>query len=274
MRLEIDGRVAVVSGGSAGIGRAVATELAAEGAHVLVAARTKERIDAVVEEIRAAGGRAEGHAGDMTTAEGVAAAVGAARQRFGPVGIAVSNVIGHVIDPGKEGSGPGAERLAGLDPADLSLEYERLLASSWLLADAVLPDMRRAGWGRIVNIGSRVAREPRTDIPHVLPNLVRPAVAAAHRSWAEALRGTGITVNSVLTGSIATERNASYWRFLAAERGQSEAEVLAATTAGIPQRRMGDPGDIGALVAFLCSPAGGAVSGQSIPVDGGSSRHL
>jgi 3-oxoacyl-[acyl-carrier protein] reductase len=134
--------------------------------------------------------------------------------------------------------------------------------------------MRAARWGRICNIGSGVAREPATHLPHVLPNAVRPAVAGMYRIMADRLRGDGITVNNVLTGSILTERNRAYWQWLAGERGASVAEVTEVVTAGIPLRRMGEPDEMAAVVAFLCSRQAARVTGQSIPVVGGGSAHL
>jgi 3-oxoacyl-[acyl-carrier protein] reductase len=190
------------------------------------------------------------------------------------VGIAVSNVIGHVIDAAKEGDGPGAGTFASMPPGEYRREFEHLFVSAWALAVAVLPDMRAAGWGRICNIGSGVAREPTTSLPHVLPNVVRPAVAGMYRIMADRLRGDGITVNNILTGSILTERNRSYWTWLAGERGQTVDEVTSGFRDTIPLRRMGDPDEMAALVTFLCSRQAAKVTGQSIPIVGGGSAHL
>ena len=275
MDYGIAGKVAVVSGGSKGIGRAIARTLAAEGASVVIAARTAATLDAAAAEIDAvAPGRVEAVAADMVEVAEVERVVDVARRRFGPVGIAVSNVIGHVIDPEGEGEGPGAGTFASMPAAGYRAEFERLLVSAWALAKAALPDMRAARWGRICNIGSGVAREPATNLPHVLPNTVRPAVAGMYRIMAARLAPLGITVNNVLTGSIATERNRSYWEWLAGERSQTFAEVTSVVTGGIPLRRMGEPDEMAALVAFLCSRQAARITGQSIPVTGGSSRHL
>jgi len=153
-------------------------------------------------------------------------------------------------------------------------EFRQLFVSAWALATACLPDMRTARWGRVVNIGSGVAREPATELPHVLPNVVRPAVAGMHRILAARLAGEGVTVNNILTGSILTERNLSYWNWLAGETGRTFDEVTEQFHARIPLRRQGRPEEMAALVAFLCSQRAGRITGQSIPVDGGISRHL
>jgi 3-oxoacyl-[acyl-carrier protein] reductase len=275
MEYGLEEKVAIVSGGSRGIGRAIATTLVGEGAMVLIAARTQSNIDDAVAELDAlAPGRAAGVSADMTDPDDVRRVVAVAHERFGPVAIAVSNVIGHVIDAEKEGDGPGAGTFASMPASEYRREFEHLFVSAWALAVATLPDMRAARWGRICNIGSGVAREPATHLPHVLPNAVRPAVAGLYRILADRVRDQGITVNNILTGSILTERNRSYWEWLAADRGQSVEEVRSVVTNGIPLRRMGEPDEMAALVAFLCSTRAANITGQSIPVVGGGSAHL
>jgi 3-oxoacyl-[acyl-carrier protein] reductase len=271
----LDGRVAVVSGASRGIGRAIAGVLGAEGAAVVLAGRTADDLDAAAAELdRIAPGRVLAVRADMTDRDDVGRVVDAARDRFGPVTIAISNVIGHVIDAAREGTGPGAGSFDTIRTADYEQEFRQLFVSAWTLARACVPDMRTAGWGRICNIGSGVAREPATQLPHLLPNVVRPAVAGLHRLLAARLAPDGITVNNILTGSILTERNRAYWSWLAQERNTGVAEVSRAMTDTIPAGRMGEPHELAALVAFLCSAQAGRITGQSIPVVGGGSRHL
>jgi 3-oxoacyl-[acyl-carrier protein] reductase len=273
---SVQEQVVLVSGGSRGIGRAIAEMLAGEGVRVLIAARTQSHLDEAAGAIDTiAPGHVLAVAADMTDPADVGRIVGIARQHFGPVGIAVSNVIGHVIDPGKEGDGPGAGTFATMDPQEYRREFTSLFVSAWALATSCLPDMRVARWGRICNIGSGVAREPTTDLPHILPNTVRAPVAGLYRVLAHRLAPEGITVNNILTGSISTERNSSYWRWLAGERGQTVDEVTKGVRAGIPLGRMGYPEEMAALVAFLCSRQGAHLTGQSIPVSGGSgAKHL
>lgn len=276
MDLGLSGRVAIVSGGSRGIGRAIATRLVAEGADVVLAARREGDLAEAAAAIRASapgGGRVATACADMSDVAAVQGVVDVAHD-LGPVGIVVSNVIGHVIDAAKEGTGPAAGTFSTIDSADYREEFTRLLVSAWALAEAALPDMRQQHWGRVVNIGSGVAREPTKDLPHVLPNTVRPAVAGLYRVLARRLADDGITVNSILTGSILTERNRSYWEWLAKERGLPVEQVRSVMTDSIPARRMGEPDELAAVVAFLVSERGRSVTGQSIPVDGGINRHL
>ena len=275
MELGLQGRVAVVSGGSRGIGRAIAARLVSEGVDVVLAARTRGDLEDAAAALAAQGpGRVAVAPADMSDAAAVQSVVREANDRFGPVGIAVSNVIGHVIDSGKEGAGPGAGTFSTIPHTDYREEFTRLLASAWFLAEAVLPDMRAQQWGRILNIGSGVAREPTKDLPHVLPNTVRPAVAALYRVLARRLAPDGITVNSILTGSILTERNRSYWAWLAKQRDRPVEEVQSVMTDSIPARRMGEPDELAAVVTFLASDRGRSITGQAIPVDGGINRHL
>ncbi|MET0144378.1 MAG: SDR family oxidoreductase [Ilumatobacteraceae bacterium] len=276
MEYGIEGKVAVVSGGSRGIGLAIARTLAGEGVRVVIAARTPSHLESAAAAVDAiAPGNVEAVGADMTDPTDVERVVAVARDRFGSVDIAVSNVIGHVIDAGKEGEGPGAGTFATMPPDEYRREFQSLFVSAWALARATVPAMRAAGWGRICNIGSTVAREPATHLPHILPNTVRAPVAGLHRVLAARLAADGITVNNLLTGGIATERNTSYWTWLAGERGQSVEEVTAASRAGIPLRRMGDPDEMAATVAFLCSQRASRITGQSIPVSGGSlNKHL
>src|SRR5207249_11189900 len=153
-------------------------------------------------------------------------------------------------------------------------EFQQLVMSAWYLADCVLPDMVERGWGRLFSIGSMVARETRWELPHILPNVARPAAAALYRSLAHRHAGTGVTINNLLTGSIATDRNMEYRRWLANEQGRSLDEVLEEVSRDIPARRSGRPEEMAALIGFLCSREADLVSGQSIPVNGGFSRHI
>jgi 3-oxoacyl-[acyl-carrier protein] reductase len=275
MDLGIRGRVAVVSGGSRGIGAATARALAAEGCRVAITSRSAADIERVAAAIaEETGSQVLGVSGDMTVEDDVVRVVRTAVEHFGPVDIAVSNVIGHVIDAEKEGSGPGAGRFGSMPASAFREEYDRLLRSAWLLGREVVPDMRRRRWGRLVNIGSGVAREPATDLPHVLPNTVRAPVAGLLRAYAHRLAPYGVTANNALTGSILTERNEAYWTWLAKDTDRPRDELLAEVTAGIPLRRMGQPREQAGVIAFLCSERARHITGQSIPIDGGIHRHL
>jgi 3-oxoacyl-[acyl-carrier protein] reductase len=274
MDFGITGRVAIVSGGSKGQGLATAHALLGEGCSVMIAARGRDALDSARDALAADHGadRIDALSADMTDAQAVASVVDRTRERFGSVDIVVSNIIGHVIDPGTDG--PRAGHFKDLDAADYGLEFRQLLLSSWYLAMAAIPAMKARRWGRIFNIASGSAREPQWEIPHMLPNTVRPAVAALHRGLAAELSPHGITVNSMLTGPIATERSLAYYHWLAGERGVPVEDVIAQSSARLPLRRPGKPEDMGKAIAFLCSEQAGMISGQAIAVVGGRLRHL
>jgi 3-oxoacyl-[acyl-carrier protein] reductase len=273
MDLKLDGKVAFVSGGSKGIGLATAKTLASEGATVVVSARTPSTLElalAALEEI--AQGRVFAVAADMTDKAGVDHAVSEALRLAGQIDIAVSNVIGHQIEA--DGGGPPPGFFQTVPPQEIQAEFRQLVLSSWRLARAVAPGMRQRGWGRIINVSSGVSREPAWELPHLLPNMARPAAAALHRLMSRSLSGSGVTVNSILTGSIATERNQHYFTWLAKERGVTLGALLAEFYGATPARRPGKPEEMAAAIAFLCSEAAGLVNGQGLPVTGGLMRHI
>lgn len=274
MDLGITGRVAIVSGGSKGQGLATADALLGEGCAVTIAARDPATLEAARDRLCAAHGadRVEAISADMTDGTAVAEVARRAEARFGSIDITVSNVIGHVIDP--KGDGPRAGHFRDLEAADYRLEFRQLLLSAWYLARAAIPGMKARRWGRILNIASGSAREPQWEIPHMLPNTVRPAVAAMHRDLAAELAPYRITVNSMLTGPITTERSLAYYGWLAEQRGVPLETVLAESAARLPLRRPGKPEEMGRTIAFLCSEQAGMISGQAIAVVGGRLRHL
>jgi 3-oxoacyl-[acyl-carrier protein] reductase len=261
MDLGITGKVALVSGGSKGIGRAVVDLLAAEGALVVIAARGQEGVDKAVAEVRADGGQVTGVAADMSSEEGVAAAVAAAREAFGSPAIAVSNVVS--ADP--------VDILAA-PPTAFTAAYESMALSVLHLARAVVPDMQATGWGRLVNIGAGIAKEPPPQAKHAIAAMARAAVVSLNKSLANELAASGITVNTIGTGFTATESMQDLMQSIAARSGATAEDILKKFTAATPARRAGLPEEVAAIVAMLCSTRGGYVTGQFLPVDGGALR--
>jgi 3-oxoacyl-[acyl-carrier protein] reductase len=273
--LGLEGRVAIVAGASRGIGKATARELAQEGCHVVLTARTAAALEAAADEITAvAANGVEAVAADMASPDGVARAVAVAQARFGPVTVAVTNMVGWIVDQIVDGQGPDIGSFHNTPSFVFREEFAKHVVSPWLLAHATIPDMTDAGWGRIVNIGSGASREPFPEIPHVWSDTVRPAEAGLLRALAHRLTPHGITVNNALTGAILSERNRDYFTWLAAERHVSFDEAALPVTDRIALKRMGEPAEQAALIAFLCSTRAQHITGQSIPIDGGISRHL
>ena len=254
MDLGIKGRVALVTGGSRGIGRAAADALAREGAIVAVAARGAEGVDAAVAALRDGGGRAEGIVMDMSHPLGPADAVARAAAMLGPVEILVANA-----------GGPPPGRFLDADDEGWDIAVQQNLLGTIRLIRAALPGMRAAGWGRIVTVTSTSVREVIDGL--ALSNATRAGVAGAVRTLAREVAGEGITVNNVLPGPILTDR----MRQLLSSQPELDA-AIAARGAQNPTGRVGDPAEVGDLVAFLASARAAFITGASVMIDGGESR--
>ena len=261
MDLGIAGRVALVSGGSRGLGQAIADRLADEGVQVVIAARTPAPVDAAVDAIRGRGGRAFGVVADMSTAEGVSCAVRAARAEFAAPDIAIANV-----------HSPPDGNFFEVDEADFHAAFQDLTLSIALLARAVLPEMKARGWGRFVNLGSGSAKEPPRELRHVLGNTARSSGVTLCKSLANEFGPYGVTVNSVGTGLFRTGFMESFFQRLADEEGIEREAAIEAWCRTLPVRRPGRPEEMAAFCAFLCSEWAGYLTGQMITVDGGFGR--
>src|SRR5689334_9991021 len=250
MDLRIEGKTALVMGASRGIGRAIAAALAAEGARVAMASRSRERVEAAASEID---GDTAAFEADTTDLDWLAALPDEVASKLGPVEILVTNT---------GGPPPGG----ALDHEREVWEeaYRSLVLAPLVLADAVLPAMRERRWGRIVNVGSSSIREP---IPHLtLSNANRMAAIGLFKTLATEVAPDGITVNTVATGRFATDRLAENW-------GSWE-EMEAHAAEGVPAGRLGQPEEFGDLVAFLCSERAAYLTGAVVPLDGGLLRSV
>jgi 3-oxoacyl-[acyl-carrier protein] reductase len=255
---DLAGKVAVVTGASKGIGRAIARELAAGGARVVLNARGREALEAVAAELRAGGAEVEVVAADVSRPDGAAGIVDAVRTRFGRIDVLVNNA-------GKGSPKPILEQT----DADWHASLELNLLSAVRLSLAVVPMMRAHGGGRIVNISSRVGRQPD---PYFAPYAAaKAALINFSKSLANAFAKDGILVNCVVPGLIRTEAVEEAAAKSAAATGKSVDEVFAATLAKrpIPVGRMGEPEDVAGLVAFLVGPRASWITGSTFTVDGG-----
>jgi 3-oxoacyl-[acyl-carrier protein] reductase len=249
MDLGIDGRVALVTGASQGIGRAIAAELAREGARVAVSSRSREKIDAAAAEIGATGFVLD--SADLDAVPGFLAEV---RDALGPVEILVCNT-------GGPPSGP--------DPLSFTREqwetaYRTLVLAQMALIERVIPGMRERGFGRIVNVASTSVREPIANL--MLSNAHRASMITALKTLAHAVAGDGVTLNTVLPGRIATERAYS----MSGSAEEAEATAAREVSAG----RMGTPEEMAAVAAFLCSTRAAYVTGETLAVDGGLTHSI
>jgi 3-oxoacyl-[acyl-carrier protein] reductase len=245
MDLGIEGRVALVLGASKGLGKGIAAALAAEDAHVAIASRSRERLDAVVEEIDGQVTAFVADAGDLDRIAELPAEVEAA---LGPIDILVTNT-------------GGPPQGAALDNSIEEWEeaFRSLVLGVRVLTEAVLPKMRDQGWGRIVNIGSNSTVEPVANL--TLSNANRLAAIGLLKTLSREVAADGITVNTIATGKFATDR-------LAENHGSMEAAEQSGRET-VPAGRLGLPEEFGDLVAFLASDRAAYINGTVIPIDGG-----
>lgn len=258
MDLGIKGKIAIVAGGSKGIGKAVALELGREGCQVVVVARAWSAINETVGQINAEGGSALGISADLSTQEGISETFRQTRETFGEAHIGIFN-----------NDAPLRGSFDQTSDQDFLAAYNTFaLPYTWFLREA-LPYMKRVGWGRIVTIGSMSVRMPHREHPLVLHNTGRAAALAIARSVADEVACHGITVNTIGTGSIATDKFQKFFASIAKAKNITYAEAMAEKAADIPAKRLGTPEEMAAVTAFLCSTRASFVTGQTVLVDGG-----
>ena len=262
MHYGIDGRSALVVGGSKGIGFEVAKQLAAERARVAVLARTKTDVDAAVETIRSDGGTAIGVTADVADEGRLTDAVREVSAQHGPPLIVVGQA---------KYQRPGDFA----DITDLNVyreSFEMHTMSQIMLLQAVLPAMKDAGWGRFVHIGSATAKEPAGNIHHAVANTSRPSTIGLLKTVSDEYAQYGVTVNTVAPGWIETENALAYLgQQLGASTEQQRRDFML-TEARVPAARMGKPPEIASLITYLCSEPAGYLTGSWIEVDGGLHR--
>ncbi len=261
MDLDLGGRHALVCGASQGIGRAAAIELAALGAEVTLLARREDALHDAVAALPRSGEQRHGFVvADVARTLELGKSVGAlVAQR--PVHILVNNTGG---PPG--GAAHVADIAAYLDA------FNKHLVANQALLQAVLPGMRAARWGRIVNVISTSVKEPIANLG--VSNTIRGAVASWAKTLSRELGADGITVNNVLPGYTRTQRLDQILADRSAATGKSPDEVAATMLASVPAGRFAEASELGGVIAFLCSNAASYVSGVSLAVDGGRMQSI
>jgi 3-oxoacyl-[acyl-carrier protein] reductase len=255
--LGLEGKVALVTAASKGLGRAVATELAREGTRVVISSRDEEALVQAADEIHGeTGAEVDYRAADLTLAGDIEDLVSHAVERFGGVDVLVNNT-----------GGPPAGTFEDLDDEAWQGAFEQILMSLIRCVRGVLPLMRERGGGRIVNVASSSVKQPIEAL--TLSNTFRTGLAGLAKTLSIELAPDGILVNTLGPGRIATARSEGMDASQAESRGVSVGEVRAEFEARIPLGRYGTPEEFARVAAFLASPANSYVTGQAILVDGG-----
>jgi 3-oxoacyl-[acyl-carrier protein] reductase len=262
MELGLKNRIAIVAAASRGLGRACALELAREGATVVICARDLDRLSVAADEIRAAtGATVLPLQVDLTDAGQIDLLVEETLGRFGRVDVLVTN-----------NGGPPAGYFDEMDDEAWLAAHQLILLSAVRLIRAVLPAMRDQRWGRIINITSISVKQP---IDHLLlSNVYRPGVVGLAKTLSTQVAAEGITVNNVAPGHTRTDRVLDLAKARAAREGKTLDEIVADSAAGWPMKRMGEPEELAALVAFLASERAGFITGTTVAVDGGAAKGL
>jgi 3-oxoacyl-[acyl-carrier protein] reductase len=251
------GRSAVVCGSTQGIGRACAVALAEAGAGVTLVARNRDALEQVRSTLPTGAGQTHyAVQADFSDYEEVRRHVLAHLEAHGPAHVLVNNSGGPPAGPAFEGT-----------PQAYVDAFSQHLLCNQVLVQSIAPGMRDAGYGRIINIISTSVITPIKNLG--VSNTIRGAVANWARTLAAELGPSGITVNNVLPGFVATTRLGAIVQGRANRSGMSVEEVETQMKAALPARRFGEPEELGAVVAFLASPAAAYINGVNLPVDGG-----
>ena len=249
MDLGLQGRVALVTGASKGLGFAIAQALVAEGVKVAITSRDEERVQAAAKTIDATG-----FVHDSANLEGVPILVHEVEHFLGPIDILVTNT----------GGPPGDPDALGFTREQWQTAYDALVLSPMAFVEAVMPSMRKRLWGRVVNVSSGAVREPIPSL--MLSNANRAATLAAFKTIARQVAPDGVTLNTLLPGRISTDRLYELYG------SRDTADEVAIQE--IPARRLGSPEEFAAAAAFLCSAKASYITGVALAVDGGMMRSI
>ncbi len=257
MDLGIRGRVAMVAAASKGLGKASALALAQEGCRVSICGRSPASLEAARAELLEVGGEVLAVPCDVSRFEDLEHWYKATVERFGAVDILVTNT-----------GGPPAATFLDLSEDQWRTGVDGTLLNVVRLCRWVLPGMQARGWGRIVHLTSLAAKQP-TPILTISCTL-RAGISALTKTLAAEFAKAGITVNAVLPGHIMTERQVELAEAKCRKEGISHEEHFERVRRSIPMGRIGEPSELGQVVAFLCSERASYICGASLQVDGGA----
>lgn len=261
MNISLQGKNALVGGGSAGIGQAIAMELATMGASITLVARTEANLKTALELLDRSAGQEHGYlVADYSHPDQVEAGVKSM----------IQEKVFHIL-VNNTGGPPGGQILEAA-AANFMAAYQTHLLCNHLLVQLLVPGMKNAGFGRIVNIISTSVKEPIEGLG--VSNTTRWAVASWAKTLSSELAPMGITVNNVLPGYTRTARLEEIIDKRTSKSGQDMLHVVSEMESHVPMRRFADPAEVAAAAAFLCSPAASYITGINLPVDGGRTKSL
>lgn len=262
MNLDLREKTALVCGSTQGIGRASAEELAMLGANVTLMARSEEKLKEVMDTLDTSMGQLHRYiVADFADSAGVKKTIDEYLRLVPDVHILVNNT-----------GGPSGGPIIDADPEQFVKTFQMHLVNNQILTQAVVPAMKKAGFGRIVNIISTSVKQPIAGLG--VSNTIRGAVANWAKTMSLELGQFGITVNNVLPGYTRTGRLEQVLDMRAEAQGKTTEQVAAQMESEIPTGRFAEPEEVAAAVAFLCSPAAASINGINIPVDGGKTGSL
>ncbi|MBV9962698.1 MAG: SDR family oxidoreductase [Parafilimonas sp.] len=262
MNLDLTNKTALVCGASQGLGFATATELALMGANIIAASRNENNLQTAIKDLDTSKGQKHNYLVlDLSNPDEVKQKVSAFINEGNVIHILINNA-----------GGPPSAPMIDTDVEELEKAFRTHVISSHILAQLVVPGMKAAGFGRIVNITSASVKQPINGLG--ISNAIRAAVANWAKTLANEISHFGITINNVLPGYTKTDRVDYLFSKQASTQNIDKEEVYKKMEATIPAGRLGEPSEFGAVVAFLCSPAAAYINGINLPVDGGRTGSL
>lgn len=262
MNLDLKGKTALVCGSTQGIGKASAIELALLGANVVLAARNEEKLKAALTDLDVSKGQKHNYiVADFENNNDVKSKIAEYVAKNGPVNILVNNT-----------GGPAAGPIVNAKEEEFLSAFKNHLINNHNLVLALVDGMKQSGYGRIINIISTSVKIPLHNLG--VSNTIRAAVGNWSKTMANELGQFGITVNNVLPGTTNTQRLQQIAQNNSAKTGKAVNEIFDHMANEVPMKRVGEPHEVAAAVAFLASPAASYINGINVPVDGGRTGNL